>query len=158
MQVALGPMELIEWQGLIKVFPACHVPVCCWNAARSRAIRWNAARRPGQRVGCLAPRLAALARVGCSAPAAPLLPGGYCSTALRSSASVRCLDSPRSSVDHFDRNLCSPPKNSRPRDLRDDHLDVPQGDPRGGRLDAHLDVPTAARIALWNVEMIIAEI
>ena len=36
MQVALGPMELMEWQGLIKVFPACHVPACCWNAARFR--------------------------------------------------------------------------------------------------------------------------
>src|SRR5258708_19657535 len=141
MQVALGPMELIEWQGLIKVFPACRVPVCCWNAARFRAIRWNAARRPGQRVGCLALHLAALARVGCSAPAAPLLPGVYCSRALRSAASVRCLDSPRSSAGHFDRNLCSPPKNFRRRDLRDGRPDAPRLAPHGGRLDVHHAVP-----------------
>src|SRR5882757_3187431 len=146
MQVALGPMELIEWQGLIKVFPACHVPACCWNAARSRAIRWNAAQRPGQHAGCLALRLAALARVGCSAPAAPLLPGVYCSTALHSAASVRRLDSPRSSAVHFDRNLCSPPKNSRPRDLRDGRPDAPRLAPRGGRLDVHHAVPPRDRL------------
>jgi len=40
--------------------------------------------------------------------------------------SVRCLDSPRSPDDHFDRNLCSPPKNSRRRDLRDGRPDAPR--------------------------------
>src|SRR5712675_2174952 len=111
--------------GATMVFRACRV-LTCWIAARFRATHWNAARVPDQHADFLAPRLAALLRMNCSARTGPLLPAVNCWQERSSAASVRCLDSPRSSDDHFDRNLCSPPKHFRPGDLRDDHLDVPQ--------------------------------
>ena len=137
---------------------ACLAQACCWSAVRFRVAHWDAARARGPRAGSHATRQGpVLLNAEHQAPAGLPLLDAHCWRVRSSVWRPRCLESQRSSDDHFGQRSCRLEMHC-PGDPRDGPLDDPcdekiQVDRRDGPLRGRSVRPPrrggSRRVARW---------